>query len=146
MSYKLLFDTFTGKAASIVREADGAFIPFDPRNSDYQAFLKWNAGKPSDPSKINPFMDYRPDDVLPLDLNSAVPVTPPAVLTEQVFTVPVFAPDFIVHSPKPKTKPNEALAEAALEAAKSGKSIASITLNLMVYLADLEKRVKKLGG
>jgi len=25
----------------IFRLADGAFIPFDPANTDYQAYLKW---------------------------------------------------------------------------------------------------------
>ena len=26
---------------SVRRLADGAFIPFDPANTDYQAYLKW---------------------------------------------------------------------------------------------------------
>jgi hypothetical protein len=26
---------------SVVRIADNAFIPFDPANTDYQAYLKW---------------------------------------------------------------------------------------------------------
>lgn len=26
---------------SIQRLSDGAFIPFDPANTDYQAYLKW---------------------------------------------------------------------------------------------------------
>jgi|HubBroStandDraft_2_1064218.scaffolds.fasta_scaffold152580_1 hypothetical protein len=25
----------------IIRDEDGAFIPFDPANTDYQAYLKW---------------------------------------------------------------------------------------------------------
>jgi hypothetical protein len=25
----------------VIRLADNAFIPFDPANTDYQAFLKW---------------------------------------------------------------------------------------------------------
>ncbi len=28
-------------ANCIIRTSDGAFIPFDPANSDYQAYLKW---------------------------------------------------------------------------------------------------------
>ena len=30
-----------GESKSIIRLADGAFIPFDPANVDYQAYLKW---------------------------------------------------------------------------------------------------------
>lgn len=26
---------------SVIRNVDGAFIPFDPGNSDYQEYLKW---------------------------------------------------------------------------------------------------------
>jgi hypothetical protein len=28
-------------ANSIIRLSDNAFIPFDPANTDYQAYLKW---------------------------------------------------------------------------------------------------------
>jgi hypothetical protein len=38
--YKLLQEK--GKSLSMVlRVADNAFIPFDPANTDYQAYLKW---------------------------------------------------------------------------------------------------------
>jgi hypothetical protein len=32
-----------GKAQSVIRTTDGACIPFDPDNTDYQAYLKWVA-------------------------------------------------------------------------------------------------------
>ena len=38
--YKLYKDSHTGYEA-IIRIADNAYIPFDPQNSDYQAYLKW---------------------------------------------------------------------------------------------------------
>jgi hypothetical protein len=38
--YKL----FNGNIAQgIIRTSDNAFIPFDPANTDYQAFLAWKA-------------------------------------------------------------------------------------------------------
>lgn len=39
MTYKL----FTSSIGSemVIRLADNAFIPFDPANTDYQAYLKW---------------------------------------------------------------------------------------------------------
>jgi hypothetical protein len=43
--YKLLKleDTYTKEkmGEALVRIQDGAFIPFDPANTDYQAYLKW---------------------------------------------------------------------------------------------------------
>lgn len=40
--YKLINDTITGTPLNIVhRLSDNAFIPFDPDNTDYQAYLKW---------------------------------------------------------------------------------------------------------
>jgi len=40
--YKLINDNITGKPLNIVeRFDDNAFIPFDPANTDYQAFLRW---------------------------------------------------------------------------------------------------------
>ena len=40
--YKLL-KNFQGQIESVLRIADSAAIPFDPANTDYQAFLKYQA-------------------------------------------------------------------------------------------------------
>jgi hypothetical protein len=39
--YKLIKDKLSGATVSIKRLSDNAFIPFDPDNTDYQAYLKW---------------------------------------------------------------------------------------------------------
>ena len=39
--YKLLPKTETGNPTCLLRLSDKAFIPFDPNNTDYQAYLKW---------------------------------------------------------------------------------------------------------
>ena len=51
--YKLLNDIISLKNTSVIRTADGACIPFDPANTDYQAYLKWleidgNVPEPAD--------------------------------------------------------------------------------------------------
>jgi hypothetical protein len=38
--YKLLLDNIKNINTSIQRNVDGAFIPFDPANTDYQQFKK----------------------------------------------------------------------------------------------------------
>jgi hypothetical protein len=39
--YKQYKDAFGNIANSIIRMSDKAYIPFDPGNMDYQAYLKW---------------------------------------------------------------------------------------------------------
>ncbi len=42
--YKLIKDDpIFGAARNVIRVADGASIPFDLANTDYQAYLKWVA-------------------------------------------------------------------------------------------------------
>jgi len=70
-----------------------------------------------------------------------MPAPPPIV-----YKVPVYAPDFIVASPKTKDNPREALDEAVQEARKGkgrNKSIALIALSLAHYLDEVEKRLSQ---
>jgi len=39
--YKLIKDSMSNKLTAIQRLTDNASIPFDPDNTDYQAYLKW---------------------------------------------------------------------------------------------------------
>ena len=54
-TYELTFDELSGTVNGIMR-SDGACIPIEPANSDFQAFLIWNA-----------------EQAVPLDLDSTIP-------------------------------------------------------------------------
>lgn len=41
--YKLIKNAITKEVNSIQRLSDGAYIPFDEANTDYQEYLKWLA-------------------------------------------------------------------------------------------------------
>jgi len=41
---KLFMNPYTNELANeVIRTSDNAFIPYDPANTDYQAYLKWVA-------------------------------------------------------------------------------------------------------
>jgi len=41
--YRLLKQEFDSAIQTVKRLSDNAFIPFDPDNTDYQAYLQWLA-------------------------------------------------------------------------------------------------------
>jgi len=40
ITYKLFKDPFTNQIVSVIKD-NAMSIPFDPANTDYQAYLKW---------------------------------------------------------------------------------------------------------
>jgi hypothetical protein len=59
MGYSEVIDPTTGELAAVIRrDEDGAFVPFDPDNIDYQEFLAWLA-------EGNEPAPYQPDQVTP---------------------------------------------------------------------------------
>ena len=60
--YKL--NSYFGKNVGVTRLSDGASIPFDPANTDYQAYLKWlsEVNEPLPPDALP--VDEPPDEVI----------------------------------------------------------------------------------
>lgn len=52
--YKLQMSLLTGEINMIVRSTDGASIPFDPANRDYQEYQEWLAqgNTPEPPDEV----------------------------------------------------------------------------------------------
>jgi hypothetical protein len=71
--YKLRYDDL-GYCDAVIRLADNAVIPLDPRNRDFQIFLVWNASADK-----------------PLDLKSTIAPLPQAVDPYQVLAQRVTA-------------------------------------------------------
>ena len=42
-TYQLMNDPITGEPTNVIKRSDGASIPIEPLNTDYQAYLAWLA-------------------------------------------------------------------------------------------------------
>ena len=52
-TYQIVLDKIT-KTMGCLKRSDGWFIPFDPQNSDYQAYLLWlEEGNTPEPAEEN---------------------------------------------------------------------------------------------
>ena len=52
--YKLIKNPLTNQVNQVQRLSDGAFIPFDPANTDYQAYLLWcSEGNVAQPAEVH---------------------------------------------------------------------------------------------
>ena len=53
--YKLFKSERTGEVDAVIRIEDTAYIPFDPANTDYQAYLKWldEGNEPLPPDEVS---------------------------------------------------------------------------------------------
>jgi hypothetical protein len=69
MTYTQVWDHMQGQVhdSMIVRDEDGAFIPFDPDNVDYQDYLAWldegNAPKEPPANPTPPMEEPPPPDI-----------------------------------------------------------------------------------
>jgi len=63
MTYTQVWDAMQNKVSDqmIVRDEDQAFIPFDPANVDYQAYLAWL----DEGNEPNPYIPPPPPEVIP---------------------------------------------------------------------------------
>jgi hypothetical protein len=101
MNYKQIKDTQGNLNTGVIIRSDGAFIPFDPANTDYQSYLKWlaegNTPLPADEPVVEepaPIVEAP----LPVVVDEAAPVDEP-VVPEPVVPEPVIEP--VVEEPAP---------------------------------------------